>query len=164
MSWSTLRATAPSARSAVSALSVRWAPRVLVLASAAMLPWLLYLGLSLPGTVTAPHWRAAWLGLDLAGLATLAAACLLACRRDDRARPLAITHATLVAAGLWFGRSTAAAGPAPGLPLLADGGRLSLAALCLLFAAARAAPGPPAPPVRPPTRPTVHSHPGETTS
>ncbi|MDH6113785.1 hypothetical protein P3T36_005703 [Kitasatospora sp. MAP12-15] len=128
------------------AVATRWAPRIVLAAAVAMIPWMLYLGLCLPSTVSARHWQLAWVGLDVAGLAALAGACWLAHRRDPRALPVAIMNATLVAAKIWFGMSTSPSGHTPNGPLLVEGGQLALAVCCLLLTAAEPAS---ARPVRP---------------
>ncbi|MDH6580236.1 hypothetical protein [Kitasatospora sp. MAP5-34] len=117
-------------------LAHRWAPRIVILGAVAMLPWMVYLGVALPDTVPAQHWRLAWLGLDLAGLGTQGATWWLSHRRDRRALPVAIMNATLVAAKTWFGMSTSHSGHTLPGPLVLEGAQLWLAAFSLLLAAA----------------------------
>ncbi len=69
-----------------------WSPLrigIVVLAGAALLlpAWALYLAVVLPREHVAPNWDVVWVGFDL-GLATLAAASVIAFRRRSRWTPV----------------------------------------------------------------------------
>ena len=83
---------------------------VLLAAGAALTPWLVVLGATLPATTTVRHWPLAWVGLDALealGLLTTGALLLL---DDPRARQAAAATGTLLLADAWFDVTTAAAG------------------------------------------------------
>jgi hypothetical protein len=89
----------------------RWWSRGLVGAGVVMLPWLVYLAVSLPGTARAAHWSAAWTGLDALEIAGLVGTGLLLRRPGPRARSAVTATAAATAALLvvdaWFDLTTA---------------------------------------------------------
>lgn len=76
-----------------------------------MLPWLVYLAVSLPGTARAAHWSAAWTGLDALEIAGLVGTGLLLRHPGPRARSAVTATAAATAALLvvdaWFDLTTA---------------------------------------------------------
>ncbi|MEU5956273.1 LPXTG cell wall anchor domain-containing protein [Streptomyces sp. NPDC047525] len=82
----------------------------LVVAGAALVPWLAVLAVTLPSTAEAHHWPLAWAGLDAALAAGLAATGLLRARRDPRHVLTAAAVAALLLVDAWFDTLTAAPG------------------------------------------------------
>ena len=117
----------------------------LVMVSAVvLLPWIVYLAISLPPSASARHWPAVWAGLDAAEAVGLAATGWLAFRRDRRLAFPAVSTATLLLMDAWFDVCTSPAG-GPLLMAIADMGiEVGEAAGCLALAVAiwRTAPAP----------------------
>jgi phosphoglycerol transferase MdoB-like AlkP superfamily enzyme len=88
----------------------RWLVRAVAVSAAVLVPWAAYLAVSLPASVSARHWPAAWAGLDVVMAAGLAATAWLAVRRDRRMTFPAVSTATLFLVDAWFDVCTAAAG------------------------------------------------------
>ncbi|MFJ8164209.1 hypothetical protein ACIRBY_25245 [Streptomyces sp. NPDC096136] len=108
--------------------------RGLVLAGCgvALLPWLFVLATSLPTTFPAPHWSAAWVGLDALEAVGLITTGLLATRADRRLAPAAAATAALLAVDAWFDTMTAAGGSDLRAALvMALSAELPLAAVCV---------------------------------
>jgi len=82
----------------------------LAVGGAAMLPWLVFLAVSLPAAAVARHWPAAWVGLDAMEAAGLICTGVLMLRGDARHRLTAIATAALLMADAWFDITTAAPG------------------------------------------------------
>jgi hypothetical protein len=80
----------------------RRALRIIGLCVLALLPWTVYLALSLPDQFQARHWSAAWVGFDVLLLASLAAAGLAVWRRLQILIPLSLIAATLLVCDAWF--------------------------------------------------------------
>jgi hypothetical protein len=108
----------------------------LLIAAAAMVPWLYVLSGSLPDTTRVSGWSTAWLGLDvMEGLALLGTGLLLL-RRDPRVSPVAAVTSALLLVDVWFDLTTSSSGRAlliaGAMALLVE---LPLCALCGLIAA-----------------------------
>ena len=108
----------------------------LLVAAAAMVPWLFVLSVSLPHTTRVSGWSTAWVGLDvMEGLALLGTGLLLV-RRDPRVSPLAAVTASLLLVDAWFDLTTSGSGRdlaiAVGMALLVE---LPICACCVLIAA-----------------------------
>jgi phosphoglycerol transferase MdoB-like AlkP superfamily enzyme len=88
----------------------RWLVRAVAVSAAVLMPWAAYLAVSLPASVSARHWPAAWAGLDVVMAAGLAATAWLAVRRDRRMTFPAVSTATLFLVDAWFDVCTAPAG------------------------------------------------------
>jgi hypothetical protein len=114
----------------------RWLVRVIAVSAAALLPWAVYLALSLPASVSARHWPVAWTGLDVVMAAGLAATAWLAVRRDRRMAFPAVSTATLLLVDAWFDVCTAPAGSPLVMALVDMCGEISVAAGCLALTAA----------------------------
>ncbi|MFF2363065.1 LPXTG cell wall anchor domain-containing protein [Streptomyces sp. NPDC058122] len=82
----------------------------LVVAGAALGPWMFVLAATLPATAEAHHWTAAWVGLDAALAAGLAGTGLLRARRDPRHVLAAAATSALLLMDAWFDTMTAAPG------------------------------------------------------
>jgi hypothetical protein len=73
---------AESASPSGTSLVVRWAGPAFVLCSLALVPWTVYLGLSLPSRQLSPHYNIAWVGFDVLLLVTLGATGYFAIRHS----------------------------------------------------------------------------------
>ena len=96
----------------------RWLVRLIAVSAVVLVPWAAYLALSLPASVSARHWPAAWVGLDVMMAAGLAATAWLAVRRDRRMAFPAVSTATVLLVDAWFDVCTAPSGD-PLAPALA---------------------------------------------
>jgi hypothetical protein len=86
----------------------RWVPRLYLGVAAALIPWTVYLGLTLPQHAVVSHYRAVWVGFDIVLIVVLARIGWFAARRDPRVVLTATAGATLLAADAWFDVMTAA--------------------------------------------------------
>lgn len=113
-----------------------WLVRLIVVSAAVLVPWAAYLALSLPASVSARHWPAAWTGLDVMMAAGLAATAWLAVRHDWRVALPAVATATLLLADAWFDVCTAPAGGPLAMALADMCVEVAEAAGCLVLTAA----------------------------
>jgi hypothetical protein len=82
-------------------------PRLYLGVAAALVPWTVYLGLTLPEHVAVSHHRTVWVGFDILLIVVLARIGWLAARRDPRVVLPATAGATLLVADAWFDVMTA---------------------------------------------------------
>ena len=75
-----------------------------------LIAWTVYLSRTLPLTYTAGHWRATWVGFDIALAVVLAATAVLAALRVRLVIMTAAAGGTLLAFDAWFDTMTAKAG------------------------------------------------------
>jgi hypothetical protein len=75
---------------------------VLWVCTLALIPWTIYLGLSLPADYNARHWAAAWTGFDVLELLALAATAYFGWKRRQALIGTAIAAATLLICDAWF--------------------------------------------------------------
>lgn len=96
-----------------------------------LLPWTIWLGLSLPSRKVAQHWDLAWVGFDLVLAAALLGTALALVGRSPLLRSFAAGTGALLVADAWFDTVTASTSRerwfAVGLALV---GELPLAGLC----------------------------------
>jgi hypothetical protein len=81
---------------------LRWVGPAFALFSAALIPWIVYLGLTLPAREVSHHYNVAWVGFDVLELVALGATGYFALRHS---RYLALTSAaaaTLLVVDAWF--------------------------------------------------------------
>jgi phosphoribosylamine---glycine ligase len=113
----------------------RWPAIALASAGVGLLPWLVYLAVSLPASARAWHWAAAWVGLDAMEAAGLLSTGLLLLRRDVRYCLTAMATAALLLADAWFDVTTAQPGAGEltsfAMALIAE---LPTSALCIVLA------------------------------
>jgi hypothetical protein len=107
-----------------------------VIAAAALVPWAVYLALSLPGEHTAVHWQLAWTGFDLALAGAFAATAWAAARRPALLAPILLATATIMTCDSWFDVTTALGTPDQAVALLEASIELPLA-LAAAFVAIR---------------------------
>src|ERR1700722_10623595 len=82
----------------------------LAAAGTGLLPWMVYLAISLPASTTASHWAAAWVGLDAMEAAGLIATGYWLARGDARYCLSAVATAALLVTDAWFDVTTAPPG------------------------------------------------------
>jgi hypothetical protein len=106
-----------------------------------MIPWVVILACSLPPTVRAAHWSAAWAGLDgLEAVGLMTTGVALIRRYSWLCLPAAVTS-TLLVIDAWFDVTTSASGSAATVAIaMAVFPELPVAALCAVLAI-RNAPG-----------------------
>ena len=103
------------ARGAAAGTTRRPAPtglaaRLLIGLGLALLPWLVVLAATLPGTATADHWALAWTGLDCLEAAGLISTGVLLRRGDPRHCLTATATAVLLLCDAWFDTASSAPG------------------------------------------------------
>jgi hypothetical protein len=113
----------------------RWAPALFGAVGLGLLPWTLWLALSLPSRKVAEHWDLAWVGFDLVLAVSLLATAGTLLRRSPLLEACAAASGALLLADAWFDSVTASTSHerwfAIGLALVAE---LPIAALCFVLA------------------------------
>lgn len=110
----------------------RWVGPAFLVMAAILLPWIVYLRLSLPKQEISAHYRAAWVGFDVILFGQLARTGLYAIRERMRSRvgPHAATCAALLVADAWFDITTSPASEIALAIAMAAIVELPLAAAC----------------------------------
>ena len=98
-----------------------------------LLPWIVYLAVTLPPSVSARHWPLAWIGLDSFMAVGLAVTGVLAFRRDRRVAFAAASTATVLFMDGWFDVCTAPAGRSFVFAVLDLGVEVGEAVACLML-------------------------------
>lgn len=80
----------------------RWAGPMFVLFSLVLVPWTVYLALTLPGHQVVPYYRAAWVGFDVGLAVVLAGTGVAAARRSAALGPVAAAAGTMLIVDAWF--------------------------------------------------------------
>ena len=80
----------------------RWVVAILALVSIALLPWVLWLTVTLPSRHVSEHWDAAWVGLDVAEILAFALTAFAAWRRKPWLQAAAAAAGTLLLTDAWF--------------------------------------------------------------
>jgi len=80
----------------------RWVAPTFIVCSVALIPWIVYLGFSLPTRQVSRHYDAAWVGFDVFELIALAATGYLALRRSRYLALASASAATLLVTDAWF--------------------------------------------------------------
>jgi len=75
---------------------------LLTLCAAALIPWTIFLAVSLPDQYHAHHWRLTWAGFDGLLLVGMALTVYLGWRRRQAVIPAAVATATLLVCDAWF--------------------------------------------------------------
>jgi hypothetical protein len=113
----------------------RAAAAVLAVLGVGLLPWTLWLGLSLPSRKLAEHWDLAWVGFDLVLAASLLATAFTLVQHSPLLEAFASATGALLLADAWFDIVTASSNKerwfAVGLALV---GELPLAGVCFVLA------------------------------
>jgi hypothetical protein len=80
----------------------RWVAPVFIVCSVVLIPWIVYLGFSLPAREVSHHYDAAWVGFDIFEVIALGATGYLALRRSRYLALAAASAATLLICDAWF--------------------------------------------------------------
>jgi hypothetical protein len=80
----------------------RWVAPVFIFCSAVLIPWIVYLGYSLPARQVSHHYDAAWVGFDVFEMVALGATGYLALRRSRYLALASASAATLLVCDAWF--------------------------------------------------------------
>ncbi|MEV4421572.1 hypothetical protein AB0L40_16545 [Patulibacter sp. NPDC049589] len=114
----------------------RWVARLFALCAVLLIPWSVFLVLSLPEHTTAHAWNLAWAGFDVGMAIALAATALAVASRSVWSGPLAAACGTMLLVDAWFDVTTAAAGGEQ-IEAIAMAVLLEIPLAVLLFATAR---------------------------
>lgn len=79
-----------------------WTTRVYVMLAIILLPWTIYLGITLPRHHLAAHWDVSWTGLDIALIASLISTGLFAYFRSIWMVITSASTGTLLLVDAWF--------------------------------------------------------------
>ena len=80
----------------------RWVAPVFIFCSVVLIPWIIYLGFSLPARQVSRHYGAAWVGFDVFELIALGATGYFALRRSRYLALASASAATLLVCDAWF--------------------------------------------------------------
>ncbi len=109
---------------------IHWIGPAFVLFSVALIPWTVYLGLSLPARAESPHYNIAWAGFDALLLVVLGASGYFALRRSRYLAVTAAAAATLLVVDAWFDIMTSPKDQIMQAVFLAVAVELPLAGVC----------------------------------
>lgn len=84
----------------------RWFSSGMIIAVVALIPWTAYLAVSLPSHFRAHDWAQAWVGFNMALIATLAYTAWAAWFRRQILAPASIVAATMLLCDAWFDVNT----------------------------------------------------------
>jgi hypothetical protein len=101
-------------------------------AAIALIPWTVYLGLSLPQSYSAQHWQLTWVGFDVLLLAFMIATAVLGFANHRLLTLFAFTTGVLLVCDAWFDVLTAKRGDVALSVLAAVMGELPLAAVLII--------------------------------
>jgi hypothetical protein len=88
----------------------RWTAPAFLLFSVLLVPWIVWLAVSLPSSHTDRFYDVTWVGFDVGLLAALAAVVLLAHRRSTYVEFAAAVAATMLVVDAWFDMTTSTPG------------------------------------------------------
>src|SRR5919198_1796522 len=91
-----------SCESLVEPPEPRWIVAILALVSIALLPWVLWLTVTLPSRHVSEHWDAAWVGLDVGEILAFTLTAYAAWRRAPWLQGAAAAAGTLLLVDAWF--------------------------------------------------------------
>ena len=100
-------------------------------AAIALIPWTIYLGLTLPQSYSAQHWQATWVGFDVLLLVFMIATAVLGFARHHLLTLFAFATGVLLVCDAWFDVLTARRGDFTVSVLFAALGELPLAAVLI---------------------------------
>jgi hypothetical protein len=107
----------------------------MTIASACLIPWIVFLAITLPRHYIAGHWRVTWVGFDIALLGGLALTAWLAWRCRQAVVIAGFVTATLLTCDAWFDITTAS-GRTDTITSIASAAILELPLAALLFVVA----------------------------
>jgi len=108
----------------------RWVAPTFIVCSVVLIPWIVYLGFSLPSRQVSRHYDLAWVGFDVLELIALAATGYLALRRSRYLALASASAATLLVIDAWFDVVTSPRHELLGAVVLAVLIELPLAGVC----------------------------------
>ena len=79
-----------------------WVAPLFAVLAAALIPWIVWLGATLPARQQADHYRLAWVGFDIALLTSLVSIAVTAMRGSPRLERVATVAAVLLLVDAWF--------------------------------------------------------------
>lgn len=88
-------------------LEPRWVPPLFLILAMGLLPWIVYIAISLPSRTVADHYRLAWVGFDVMLLLALSRTAWLAFKGSRQVELPATATATLLVVDAWFDITTA---------------------------------------------------------
>jgi hypothetical protein len=97
----------------------------------ALIPWIVYLGFTLPENYVAQNWPATWMGFDCLLVAFMAATAVLGWLRRQVVLLTAFTTGILLICDAWFDILTAGSGRNLAIPVLTAFAELPLAAIMI---------------------------------
>jgi hypothetical protein len=100
-------------------------------AAIALIPWTIFLGLTLPQSYTAQHWQVTWVGFDVLLLAFMIATAVLGFTQHHLLTLFSFTTGVLLLCDAWFDVLTARRGDLVVSVLTAALGELPLAAVLI---------------------------------
>jgi hypothetical protein len=109
----------------------RWLAPAAICAVVGMVPWIVYLAMTLPGHARTAHYDVAWVGFDCVMLLVLAGLALAAFRRHPATGPMAAVAAAMFAIDAWFDVTTSRGGEFLIALLLAVFAELPIALVCV---------------------------------
>lgn len=116
-------------------LAPAWIAPLFAVLGAALVPWIVWLAGTLPLRQQADHYRAAWVGFDIALLTALLAVAVTAYRGSERLERAAMAAGVLLLVDAWFDVMTSARGEPFGAALAqAAAVEIPLGLLCLWIA------------------------------
>jgi hypothetical protein len=101
-------------------------------AAIALIPWMIFLGLTLPQSYTAQHWQVTWVGFDVLLLVFMLATAVLGFTHHHLLTLFAFTTGVLLVCDAWFDVLTARRGDFVVAVLTAALGELPLAAVLIV--------------------------------
>ena len=107
---------------------------VALCAAIALIPWTVFLGLTLPQSYTAQHWQLTWVGFDVLLLVFMMATAVLGFTHHHLLTLFAFTTGVLLVCDAWFDVLTARRGDFVVAVLTAALGELPLAAVLIVGA------------------------------
>jgi hypothetical protein len=110
---------------------VRWAGPAFALFTVILIPWIIYIGISLPSRQLSPNYDIAWAGFDVMLAAALASTAYCALRRSRYLSSAAAATATLLLVDAWFDVMTTPAHQRALSIILCVVVELPLAAVCV---------------------------------
>jgi hypothetical protein len=108
----------------------KWLAPAAICAVIGMLPWIVYLAMTLPGHARTAHYDIAWVGFDCAMLLVLAGLAVAAFRRHPATGPVAAVAAAMFVIDAWFDVTTSRGGEFLIALLLAVFAEVPLALVC----------------------------------
>ncbi|WP_369391560.1 hypothetical protein AB5J72_31065 [Streptomyces sp. CG1] len=124
----------PAKRMVPPATHKGWALVAPAAAAVLLVPWMVVLAVTLPGSTKVDNWPLAWIGLDVLMTAGCAATALLGLRGDARARLTASATASVAVLDAWFDITTAGTGAPLTEALLCAVAEAALAGACVHLA------------------------------